>query len=426
MAARLTSSCLALALAIVLAFPSAALSEPLATDVVDGTVASQLSVPLASLPDVVMAAGALVDSDGRVLWSRNADEQRAMASITKIMTAAVALEIAPLDKVVTVPELSTQVGESSAGLRKGEQLSLHDLLAAMLVKSGNDAALAIAVGLAGSEDAFVKLMNDKASALGLQHTHFANVHGLDEEGHYSTAADLAVLARYAMGNPEFRQIVSMPSITIGTGADQETLKSTNLLLGNYAGAIGIKTGHTNDAGYSLVGAAERDGITLYAVVLGTGSDLKRFQMATALLEWGFIHYRPQKLADEGTVLARSTVLDYLDVSVPAAVSADTTIAVLDADGPITRSVTVSPVSAPVKKGDRVGVVSFTQAGKLVATVPLVATVDVARPNGLERVWIAVVRAWRAVFGSVALQDVSIFGYSVGLGTTAGSSVHSNR
>lgn len=416
---------MALALVAVLAFPAVALSEPLATDVVDGTVASQLSVPLASLPDVVMVSGELVGADGRVLWARNADQQRAMASITKIMTAVIALETAPLDQIITVPDISTKVGESSAGLRKGEQLSLQDLLAAMLVKSGNDAAVAIAVGLSGSEEAYVQLMNEKAAALGLEHTHFSNVHGLDGPQHYSTANDLAILARYAMAKPEFRQIVSMKSITIGSGAQQETLQSTNLLLNNYEGAIGIKTGHTNGAGYSMVAAAERGGITLYAVVLGTASDLKRFQMAQALLDWGFIHYRPQKLADEGTVLAQSQVTDYLDVSVPAAVSADTTVAVLDTDGPITRTVSVSPVSAPVKKGDRVGVVSFTQAGKLIATVPLVATVDVAKPTVLESIWIAVVRAWRSVFGSIALRDISIFGQGAGFGAAVARQAPSN-
>jgi D-alanyl-D-alanine carboxypeptidase (penicillin-binding protein 5/6) len=148
----------------------------------------------------------------------------------------------------------------------------------------------------------------------------------------------------------------------------------------------------------VVSAAQREGVTLYAVVLGTASDLQRFRDAQELLDWGFAHYRPMQLGAKGTVVAEAPVRDYLDVTVPAAVSRDTTVAVLDVNGQITRSVSVAAVSAPVDVGQRVGVARFTQGGKIIASIPLVATRRIAAPNPFERIWIGTVRIWRRVFG----------------------------
>lgn len=388
--------------------PGIALGAPNLSDTVDGTRASQRGVGATALPDVTMKAGALVDGDGRVLWSRNADQRRAMASITKIMTAVVVLENAQLDERVTIPKVSTQVGESTSYLRTGEQLSLREVLEALLVKSGNDAAVALALHVSGDQAAFVGLMNEKAQSLGLAHTHFSNPHGLDQAGHYTTAGDLAVLARYAMSKPEFRRIVGMKSVTIGSGTSKETLPSTNILLGNYVGVDGIKTGFTDDAGYAVIESARREGVWLVAVVLGTKSDLQRFRDARELLDWGYAHYRPQSLATSGTVVAQAPVSDFLDVQVGAEISKDVTAAVLDINGPIRRTVTIAPVRAPVRAGQNIGAATFTQGGKIIASIPLVATHDVKRPNPFERVWIALVRGWRAVFGVSALSGFDVF------------------
>lgn len=391
---------LALVVALLSPMPAQALQLP--SDSVDGRSAVARKLSLASLPDVTMKSGALVDGDGRVLWARFPDQKRPMASITKIMTAVVALEHAPLDEQIVVPTASGAVGQSTAYLRPGEKLSLHDLLAALLVKSGNDAAVAIAQGIGGSQDAFVQMMNDKAAELGLTNTHFMNPHGLDQSGHYSTATDLAVLARYAMSKQAFRDIVSMKQVQIGSGARKEVLQSTDLLIGNYQGAMGVKTGYTSGAGYSVISAAQREGVTLYTVVLGTNSDAQRFKDAAELLDWGFAHYRPQQIGTQGTVIAEAPVGDYLDVTVPAAMSADTTAAILDLEGPVTRTVTVATVRAPVNLGDAVGVATFTQAGKVIGTVPLVSTQHVGRPNPFLWVWIQLVRGWRKVFGASAI------------------------
>lgn len=388
---------MALTLAISLSWSVPSYAAVLSADTIDGAPVASLGAARQAAPDVAMRAGLLVDGEGRVLWARSADSQRAMASITKIMTAVVALENSKLTDTVRVPAAATRVGESTSFLKAGDELSMNEMLEALLVKSGNDAAVTVALHVSGSDEAFVVKMNAKAAELGLADTHFANSHGLDAKDHHTSARDLGVLSRYAMSKPAFRSIVGMKRVTIGVGSRKESLPNTNILIGNYDGISGIKTGYTSDAGYCVINSASRNGVELYAVVLGTASEAARFRDSRDLLDWGFAHYRPQGLATSGTVLAEAPVADYLDVFVPAVVSRDTTVAVLDMNGPITRAVTVSAVAAPVKVGQRVGVAKFTQGGRLIATLPLVSTIDVGKPNPLHRVWIAIVRVWRAVF-----------------------------
>ena len=393
---RLSTFLLALTMWSSAVAPTAvAASRP--SDAVDGVRISELGPIGEATPDVDMRAGVLMDGEGRVLWSRQPDARRAMASLTKIMTAVIALESSSLTETVDVTAAALRVGESTSFLRGGDRLTMEDMLEALLVKSGNDAAQAVAIHVAGSSDAFVDRMNVKASSLGLSDTHFTNAHGLDAPGHKTSARDLAVLSRYAMSKPAFRSIVGMKQVTIGKGKRKETLPNTNVLINNYQGVTGIKTGYTSNAGYSVVGSAERNDISLYAVVLGTKTESSRFRDARELLDWGFAHYRPQSLATSGSILAEAPVSDYLDVTVPAIVAADATVPVLDLNGPITRSVTVAPVKAPVVAGQSVGVATFTQAGRQIASITLVAKNDVRKPNPLHRIWIGIVRVWRAVF-----------------------------
>ena len=378
--------------------PTTSLGSVLPGDLVDGATAPSRHLDEQAMPDVTLREGALFDGEGRVLWARDPDTRRPMASITKIMTAIVALEHSSPNDIVTVPREAITVGQSSAGLIAGEKLTMFELLEALLVKSGNDAAVAIAVHVGGSQDEFVAMMNRKAADLGLADTHFANPHGLDAPNHYTTADNLAVLARYAMTKPTFADIVRRSKVTIGKGKRRRTLLSTDLLLGVYKGAIGVKTGNTDGAGYSVVSAAQRQGVTLYAVVLGTKSDRQRFVDAKALLDWGFAHYRPMQLADRGTIVAEAPVSSYLDRSVQVVVSQDTTVPILDLEGSIKRTVSVSAIPAPVTKGQQLGVATFRQGSRVVATVPLVATEDVGRPNPFETVWVATVRLWQRIFG----------------------------
>ncbi len=241
-------------------------------------------------PPVVAPSWILYDASAdMVLAASEPDEERAIASVTKIMTALVALEKADLDEVVTVSARAAATGEKEIGLVPGEQLTLGALLKALLVASANDAATAIAEHVGGSVKGFVDLMNQKAEELGLRRTHFVNPHGLDAPNHFSSAADLVTLTVAAMEHPEFRdavraQILVFPDAPDGT---RRVATSTNLLLGEYPGLVGVKTGFTSQAQLTFVASAKRGGRTLYAVVLGSEGNRAHFEDAAALLDYGF-------------------------------------------------------------------------------------------------------------------------------------------
>lgn len=243
-------------------------------------------------PNISATEAIVVDGDGTVLYSRNADTPMAMASITKVMTAVVALESGiPLDTTWTVTDSVTELDPASSviGYQPGDQTTLNQLLHGLLVHSGNDAAVCIAELVAGSEESFVGLMNEKAAELGLANTHFANSHGLDADGHYSTAADLVALARRAMQLPLFASIVGAPSVDVEVSGVSTTFASTDILLTTYPGMRGIKTGYTANAGRAFLGLATRGDETVYVVVLGTNSEEQRWADTTALLDWAFAH-----------------------------------------------------------------------------------------------------------------------------------------
>lgn len=353
----------------------------------------------AAVPSVAMPAGVLRTSDGRTLWERDADVERAMASTTKVMTALVVLDNAELTDLVTVSADAAAVGEAEVGLIAGETYTIQQLLEAMLVHSGNDAAFALAEYVAGDEAAFVALMNEKAAQLGLTHTAYTNPHGLDETGHYTSAADLATLSSVAMADPRFAAIVSMPKVEVRVGAASRSFESSNKLLGTYEGANGIKTGWTNDAGYCLVASARRGTVGLIAVVLGTTTENDRFEQARALLDWGFAHYAETQVASKDATAALVPVSDYLDRTVPAKVAEDAVVPVFDLDGEVvTRVDMVSEVDAPVDAGDRLGTLTVVQGERLLAQVPIVAASDVAAPDAWEAAGIWFTRLWRSVFG----------------------------
>jgi D-alanyl-D-alanine carboxypeptidase (penicillin-binding protein 5/6) len=395
-------------LSLIIAASAANGATAATTDMIGGRSIAADPVLLASAPEVGALAGVLAAGDGRLLWERDADDERAMASTTKIMTGFVVLERAGLDEVVTVSARAAAVGESEAGLKAGQQLSVRALLDALLVHSANDAAVALAEHVAGSEPAFVDLMNERAASLGLRDTSFKNTHGLDERGHHTSARDLAVLARTAMQNPVFAEIVAAPTIRIPrAGGGTVKFENTNPLIGSYEGATGVKTGWTDAAGYCLVASAERNGIELTAVVLDARSTGARRDDAESLLDWGFAHCAPLELASADETAALVAVGDYLDVTVPAVVADSASAVLFDLDGPVTRHIDVrSAVPAPVKAGQRLGTVSVTQNGRLVAQVPVVAATSVPAPDMADSVGIWLKRVWRTVVGE-PLQATSV-------------------
>ena len=246
-------------------------------------------------PAISATAAMLINPDtGQAYLAQNADQERAMASTTKIMTAVVALTTTNLNTVVTVGSDATALDDgaaSVAGLRLGDKLTLRELLYALLLPSGDDAAVAIADGVAGSQTSFIALMNTEAQHLGLRHTHYSNVHGLDAPNHYTTAHDLLTLTQSALGHPVFAEVVktSLWQLPATSTHAAYTWATTNLLLTTlaYPGATGVKTGRTGDAGACLVFAATRGDHHLLGVVLNEPDDILRFTDAAALLDWGF-------------------------------------------------------------------------------------------------------------------------------------------
>ena len=322
--------------------------------------------------DVPCAAAILIDEDsGTVLYEKNADEQRPVASITKIMTLLLTFEALEagkiaLDDIVPVSEHAYSMGGSQIWLEPGEQMTLDDMLKAICVSSANDAAVAVAEYVGGSEPAFVQQMNARAAQLGMASTHFENACGLDQEGHRSTARDVAAMSREVLlHHPEVRDYCSIWTDTLRGGATQ--LVNTNKLLRSYQGITGLKTGTTSGAGVCISASAERDGLRLIAVVLGAASGKERFAAATALLDYGFANYEsaaatlppdaPQTLAvTHGT--AAMVPLQYETPQrclVPKGQSGALNVTVQLPES----------IEAPVQAGDQVGTVLLQNDGQTV-------------------------------------------------------------
>ena len=246
-----------------------------------GAVRASRAAQLAPPPQVSAKSAALLDgTTGECLYEKNGDQRALIASTTKIMTCLLVCEAGDLDRTVTVPETAAGTEGSSMYLKSGETLTRRELLYGMMLHSGNDAALTLAISISGSEAAFVRQMNRRACALNLTQTHFANPHGLDSGENYSTALDLARLAQAALQNEQFRAVVSTKTITCAG----RTLTNHNKLLWRYDGCIGVKTGYTRHAGRILVSAAERGGRMLIAVTI---SDPDDWRDHAALLDYGF-------------------------------------------------------------------------------------------------------------------------------------------
>lgn len=257
-------------------------------------------------PEEISAYSAVViNADtGEVLFEKNAHEQRAIASTTKIMTTLLTLEAGQLDKQFTVDSMAIRVEGTSMGLQEGDIVTRRALCYGMLLPSGNDAANAAAVSISGSISAFADEMNRKARELGMNNTHFVNPSGLDADGHFSTAYDMAVLTRYALRNEEFSRMCSSASATLeyGNPPYRRTLYNSNKLLAQYDGCIGVKTGFTDNARRCLVSAAERDGMTVIAVTLNAPDD---WSDHAELLDYGFSQLTSYEIMPESFTLSVS-------------------------------------------------------------------------------------------------------------------------
>lgn len=326
-------------------------------------------------------------STGEVLAGSAAHRALPIASITKLMTVLVTLEHARPDEIVTVDAAAARIGESTIGLRAGERLSVGDLIRAALIQSANDAADALAeyVGR-GSTPAFVALMNAKARALGLHDTHFVRPDGLDAPGHLSSAADVVHLAEVAMHQPLIRNTVRLQSASIAGG---RTLHTWDDLLATFPGLLGVKTGHTGDAGWCQVAAARGHGLTVYAVLLGSPTRSQRNADLSALLAWGLARYRVVPVIDANRTYAtagagwgKHPVRLVAEGSAVRSVRVDRRL--------VERVVAPAVVSLPVRRGEQLGEVRvYDGKGTMIASRPLVAAESRSRPGVGGRVgWYA--------------------------------------
>ena len=308
-----------------------------------------------------------------MLARHGAADPRAIASITKLMTALVVLEHAQLDDVVRVSPQAASVGESTVYLRAGEELTVAELLRATLIPSANDAAEALALHVGrGSADRFVGLMNAKAEQLGLSDTHFENPHGLDEPGHVSSARDVTALVRYALGVPFIRDSLSRSSVSLPGG---RTFESTDDLLVSWPPLVGGKTGHTRAAGWSQTAAAQRGVTTVYGAVLGSDTRSSRNAALEELLTFGLDQYRAVQLIDGARVYATAeTGYDQPDVELVAPRALVRSIRV--GRPLVERVVAPTALALPVTEGQELGRVEVYEGDRLVASSALVAAAAV--------------------------------------------------
>jgi D-alanyl-D-alanine carboxypeptidase (penicillin-binding protein 5/6) len=307
-------------------------------------------------PEINARSAIVMDFEsGRVLYEKNAYTKRPMASTTKVMTAIVALENGNLDDMVTVSKKASSIRGSTMNLYTGEVLTLRELMYGLLLCSGNDASIAIAEHISGSVDGFLELMNSKALEIGALNTHFTTTHGLDQDGHYSTAYDMALITRYALRNPVFNEIVKTSSIQIGS----RHMYNTNEMLVSYYGADGVKTGYTGKAGRCLITSATRDNRRFISVVLFCDSRNQRALSSKKILDYAFSHYYPHTLIN-GEYICYLPVYKGDHKQVPVYVEKTITMPITDQEKERLYRKTSLPdiLYAPVQQKEAVGTVSI--------------------------------------------------------------------
>lgn len=345
--------------------------------------ASDLGAYASDPPSVKSPAAIVINAaSGKVLYERKADKRRPMASTTKIMTAILVLENLPLTTTVTVSQKAGQTYEPKALLRPGDELTVEQLMYALLIRCSNGAAVALAEAIDGDVDTFVERMNAKAESLDMADTHFANPNGLDAEGHYSTAADMAKVARYAMRDERFRDFVDTAtySLEIPGRSKPIELENTNKLLAQADWVTGVKTGLTPNAEQCLVASATRDGVSVISVLLGQPSSEVCWSESKALLDYGLRQFRHITFMREGTAVAESQVPYHVDGDLRLVTAANVEMD-LYKDDEVTAEVRLDrALTLPVTAGEQFGEVALRVGGETVGTVGLVADSSFDEPT----------------------------------------------
>lgn len=338
-------------------------------------------------PEIAAPSAVLMDaSTGTVLYEKNAREKLAPASVTKVMTLLLVMEALEngqisWDDTVTASEAAAAKGGSQVYLEAGERMSLEEMLKSVVVSSANDCATALAEHVAGSESAFVELMNQRAAELGMADTHFVNCTGLDDEPqaaeHLTTAYDIALMSRELLKHEEIKNYTTIWMDTVRGG--QFGLSNTNKLVRFYEGTTGLKTGYTSAAGHCLSASAQRDGMELIAVVLNCSSSSDRFESAKALLNYGFANYALVDPALTESLSPVEVTLGTQSVILPELQSASPILIPKSDQSRVTRTVELAEkVAAPVEAGQQLGTLTISAGERVLGEIPIVA------PQGVER------------------------------------------
>ena len=340
----------------------------------------------------------LMDYDtGTVLAESNSNEPYPIASVTKVMTMLICMESIQAGKismgdVVTVSEYAASMGGSQIYLEPGEQMTVEELLKSVAVGSANDASVALAEHIMGSETAFVDAMNNRAKSLGMNNTHFVNCNGLDEDNHYSSAADVAIMSRELIKHDAIRPFLNIWMDSVRNG--QFGLTNTNKLIRFYNGAIGIKTGSTSNAKYCLSSAATRNNFTLIGVILGAETTSQRFETAKELLNYGFANYNVETLIEDNADCGSINVSKGKKESIATKTQGELKRLVnKQSENKIETKITLDEsLKAPVRKGDVVGKVEVLENNEYVGEVKIVAAEDVGKLS-LSDVFCVFMKKW---------------------------------
>ena len=402
---------LACAVALVAGIPSVAGAQVLTTDNICGKAADARGIAAEDLPDIDASNAFVMGKNGTVYYARSADEQVKIASITKVMTAILAVENCKMDEKITVSNAAATVGNSTAGLLEGDELAVEQALRGLMIPSGNDAAIALAEHVGKKLDpktkdavaTFVKAMNEQAKKLGCTGTLFENPHGLDFDewagDMHSTAHDVALMMQEAMKDDTIREVMASKDpwieVTGADGSDHSHSMETHNVLLDQDGNIGGKTGTTDDAGYCFASAYNRDGDEIYTVVLNSSTTDQRFADTATLASWYYDHKvtveianTQKKTANGNPLMARVSQTDWTDKTIDATLADPTAQAtVFSLAGKVTEKVSYDDLSGTVHVGDKVGSVTLKQDGTKIAVMDLVADEEGTGPNPIE--WLLV-------------------------------------
>ncbi|NLO37873.1 MAG: D-alanyl-D-alanine carboxypeptidase [Ruminiclostridium sp.] len=357
--------------------------------------AEQASAPMIeNVPLQINAKSALLmcANTGQFIFEMDAHTKRPIASVTKIMTMLLVMEALDqkkitMDEVVTASEHACSMGGTQVYLAVGEEFTVHELLKAVAVRSANDASVALAEHLAGSEGVFVALMNEKAKSLGMTNTNFLDCTGLTDEGHYSTAHDIALMAlEITSKHPLIFEYTTIRHDTFRNGTFD--LDNTNHMIGKYRGMTGLKTGMTNASGYCLAATASRDGLDLISVVLGSESLDMRFQETTKILDYGFSSFEVVSVNRKGQLAGDVNVRKGTEVSIPVAYKDNEAILLKRGQKDKLQEEIRLPeyLDAPVTAGENGGEVVYTLENQVIKKIPLVTTAEVTKATWLKMFW----------------------------------------